>query len=494
MATSLLTTGDGKDEVDGIFPRRRPSTFSYYEIEDSVANFDSATSKEDFALHYAVFQGDLNAVQKLITKDNKDSLDTHGNTPLHIAIMKGYTEIIDLLLKHNVAVKIKNCDGWLPLDEAISYGKRETIAAVLKKFREQYVDGLVSRKKDLMSNLNELGDFYAELKWEFHTWVPFLSRLLPSDLCKIHKCGEKIRVDCTLMDFNEMSWQRGDLSFVFNGEDQNNAKNFIMTIMDNKKREFQKIKLFGAENVDVDLDEQIDLLMSRPVVYANMSTKPIKVSRAQSGFLFFRSDKVETVGEYEAQVYDISDLILLSRKRTEHLSSEDKQQHEHMRKKLEAGDLSSKDLEQSDEVKEVRKSLSPPPQSTVTWDDYISGYESADKRRRVHPGRPIEYHEERRTYKASTAIADSCLLDVSKLLDILEVIVPYKHFQKLRDFINLKLLPDRGFPVKLNVPVFPTVTAIVTLESFQAQQTSAEKFLVPRDYKKFDIKAALKKK
>jgi len=54
--------------------------------------------------------------------------------------------------------------------------------------------------------------------------VPFLSRLLPSDLCKIHKCGEKIRVDCTLMDFNEMSWQRGDLSFVFNGEDQNNGK------------------------------------------------------------------------------------------------------------------------------------------------------------------------------------------------------------------------------------------------------------------------------
>ena len=30
------------------------------------------------------------------------------------------------------------------------------VAAVLKKFREQYVDGLVSRKKDLMSNLNEV--------------------------------------------------------------------------------------------------------------------------------------------------------------------------------------------------------------------------------------------------------------------------------------------------------------------------------------------------
>ena len=34
------------------------------------------------------------------------------------------------------------------------------------------------------------------------------------------------------------------------------------------------------------------IFLHRPIVYANMSTKPIKVSRAQSGFLFFKSDKV----------------------------------------------------------------------------------------------------------------------------------------------------------------------------------------------------------
>ena len=59
-----------------------------------------------------------------------------------------------------------------------------------------------------------------------HT-VPFLSRLLPSDVCKIHKSGSKIRMDCTLMDFNEMSWQRGDLSFIFNGENQSSGKVFF---------------------------------------------------------------------------------------------------------------------------------------------------------------------------------------------------------------------------------------------------------------------------
>lgn len=30
------------------------------------------------------------------------------------------------------------------------------------------------------------------------------------------------------MDFNEMSWQRGDLSFVFNGENQHSGKMFCM--------------------------------------------------------------------------------------------------------------------------------------------------------------------------------------------------------------------------------------------------------------------------
>ena len=34
-----------------------------------------------------------------------------------------------------------------------------------------------------------------------------------------------------------------------------------------------------------------------------------------------------------------------------------------------------------------------------------------------------------------------------RLLDILEVIAPYKHFNKLREFVSLKL--PQGFPVKV---------------------------------------------
>ena len=45
---------------------------------------------------------------------------------------------------------------------------------------------------------------------------------------------------------------------------------------------------------------------------------------------------------------------------------------------------------------------------------------------------------------------------MTKLLDILEVIVPYKHFHKLRQFVDLKLPP--GFPVKLSEHTSTTCT------------------------------------
>ena len=46
-----------------------------------------------------------------------------------------------------------------------------------------------------------------------------------------------------------------------------------------------------------------------------------------------------------------------------------------------------------------------------------------------------------------------------------QVIAPqFKHFQKLRDFIEMKLPP--GFPVKVDIPVLPTVSARVTFQDF----------------------------
>ena len=80
MATSVINSNgvlnDSKDECDGLFSRRM--SIPFLEASECIASFNPAMSKEDLPLHYAVFQGDLKAVEKLVDISNVNSLDTHG--------------------------------------------------------------------------------------------------------------------------------------------------------------------------------------------------------------------------------------------------------------------------------------------------------------------------------------------------------------------------------------------------------------------------------
>ena len=130
--------------------------------------------------------------------------DHQGNTALHLAVMLGRREAVQLLLHHGAPVKLKNGQGWSPLAEAISYGERQTIASLLRKLKQQTKAEMGGRRPDMIEGLRNLGDFCLELKWDFSSWVPLVSRILPSDICRISKKGASVRLDTTLVDFSEM--------------------------------------------------------------------------------------------------------------------------------------------------------------------------------------------------------------------------------------------------------------------------------------------------
>ena len=44
------------------------------------------------------------------------------------------------------------------------------VTSVLRKMKSQSRDSMASRKPHLLRVLGELGDFYLELKWDFHSW------------------------------------------------------------------------------------------------------------------------------------------------------------------------------------------------------------------------------------------------------------------------------------------------------------------------------------
>lgn len=87
----------------------------------------------------------------------------------------------------------------------------------------------------------------------------------------------------------------------------------------------------------MEIEDEVDLLMSTDILAAQVSTKSISFSRAQSGWIF-REDKKEVVaGQYESDLYTVNGLMLESRKRREHLSSDDLQKNKALIESLTKG-------------------------------------------------------------------------------------------------------------------------------------------------------------
>lgn len=122
--------------------------------------------------------------------------------------------------------------------------------------------------------------------------VPLVSRILPSDICRIHKKRSNIRLDTTLVDCNDMKWERGDISFLFTGDSKPSQ---ALTVLDNKLKVFQKVRY---EETEVEIEDEVDILMSSDIVAAHMSTKSITFTRAQSGWLFREDRTVRVITIY----------------------------------------------------------------------------------------------------------------------------------------------------------------------------------------------------
>uniref|UniRef100_A0A6Q2YFJ7 Ankyrin repeat domain-containing protein n=1 Tax=Esox lucius TaxID=8010 RepID=A0A6Q2YFJ7_ESOLU len=417
----------------------------------------------EFPVHECVFKGDVRRLSSLIRTQNISQKDVHGNTPLHLAVMMGHKECALLLLAHNAPVKVKNSQGWSPLAEAISYGDRQMITALLRKLKQQSRESVEDKRPKLLRALKELGDFYLELHWDFQSWVPLLSRILPSDNCKIYKQGINIRLDTTLIDFTDMKCQRGDLSFIFNG-DAPPAKSFY--VLDNEQKVYQRIH---HEESEMETEEEVDILMSSDVYSATLSTKSITFSRSQIGWLF-REDKTERVGNFLADFYSVNGLVLESRKRREHLSEEDILRNKAIMESLsKGGNL----VEQNYEVRDgfCVSGVAPVHCTDRRYVAVIA----------PHLGRALVCKESKKNFKATVAMSQDFPLGIESLLNVLEVIAPFKHFNKLREFVQLKLPP--GFPVKLDIPVFPTITATVTFQEFRYDDFEESIFSIPGDYK-----------
>ncbi|XP_053135906.1 ankyrin repeat domain-containing protein 13A isoform X3 [Hemicordylus capensis] len=429
-----------------------------------------------FPLHDLVWKNDYRQLEKALeNQQDVDQTDPRGRTSLHLAVSLGYIESARVLLSHKADVTKENAQGWTVLHEAVSTGDPEMVHMILQHRNYQQTSATLGGVPELLQKIKETPDFYVEMKWEFTTWVPLLSRLCPSDVCRIWKSGTKLRVDITLLEFKNMSWGRGKRSLIFRGEETGHWAELIEVNHDEKvvaTEHFEISRQIKCLTLDAMSPEskEVERRLTSPILSTSLDTKNIAFERNMSGFLVWRTERSEVVNDYEAKVYTANNVNMVTKVRTEHLTEEEKRRYREDRHPLEffLGTIQHEYGAQQDLTTEYATANNP---TAITPEEYFNpAFDLKDR----DVGRPKEVAVQTRKFKANLWMSEefplSLVEQVSPIIDLMAR--TSAHFARLKDFITLDFPP--GFPVKIEIPLFHIVNAQITFGNVNACSTAEE--------------------
>ncbi|TRY69787.1 hypothetical protein DNTS_006017 [Danionella cerebrum] len=368
------------------------------------------------------------------------------------------------------------------LQEAISSCNPELVRLVLRYRDYQRTTKRLAGIPHLLERLRQAQDFYVEMKWEFTSWVPLVSRICPSDTYRVWKSGQCLRVDTTLMGFEQMTWQRGNRSFIFRGHackqplvlpplsvtHYSDSSATVMEVDHDRQLVFCEtlpcpsssptspsprpcrtpLSLLGALQPS---DEQVAARLSAPVVATQLDTKNISFERNKTGILGWRSEKTEVVNGYESKVYCASNVELITRTRTDHLTDQHKTKTKGGKTPLQSFlGIAEQHIGPNNGVSEQRRFIA----KAFTY------FNPSSSQRDI--GQPCYLTTKTQRFKAKLWLCESHPLSlaeqVAPIIDLMAI--SNTLFAKLRDFITLRLPP--GFPVKIEIPIYHILNARIT--------------------------------
>ncbi|NWR29999.1 AN13A protein, partial [Tachuris rubrigastra] len=249
-----------------------------------------------FPLHVLVWNNDYRRLEQELQDKDVDQRDPRGRTLLHLAVSLGYIESARVLLQHKADVTKENAQGWTVLHEAVSTGDPEMVQMILQHRDYQQAFMTLGGVPELLQKINEV-----------IISLPLLSRVCPSDVCRIWKSGAKLRVDMTLLGFENMAWERGRRSVIFKGGDTggwaevlviNHDEKFVMTEKFEISQHMKRL-ILGSMTPN---RKGVERRLTSPIISTCLDTKNIAFERTTSGFWVWKTEKAEGVSGYEAKV------------------------------------------------------------------------------------------------------------------------------------------------------------------------------------------------
>ena len=387
------------------------------------------TTKEsilDYPLHRAVFSRDLKALREYCSGENSNWIfkdihepDMHGNTPLMIAVKLQRYEEATVLVDYGAQPKFRlSRHHYTPLEQALGLRDKTLLHLLVSAQKKHFIDMIESSHYKFVDQLKELPDFSLVMKWECDSaFIPFLKKMTPSDNYRVYKRGADVRIDLSLVGWENLKSKRGDYSIIFKGEDKR------IHFLDHENKLAKDII---AEPSVLEIEKEVNKLLKKQLCKGdfeilNTELKPCKTWRG--------AHKTKVVGNFDSLKYKMSCSILY-----------------HTFKPPEANCM------------------------PLNFSDYFySGLNSEKPKLNSHS----------KSITSSLYTTNVFPFRVNDFLPFLDLISTVSEkAQKIKSFFSETLSDFPGFPVKVAVPILSGVKLVVSFQDLELKSPNKRLFEV----------------
>ncbi|KAJ0983050.1 hypothetical protein J5N97_011305 [Dioscorea zingiberensis] len=390
------------------------------------------------------------------------------DTALHLAVRLNLPAAVSSLAAAGADPSLQNAAGWTPLQEAISLRRRPLALILLRHHRLSALSKLRRRLPALLSALRRLPDFYLELSLRLDSpLLPFL----PRDSLRLWKRSGDLRADSALPSLaSSLRPRRHPLSFLFLSSPPAPHPPGSLLVLDRAKKQIRDA-FEGADSLDPSPDDT-DLIADASAYRPGLDvTKAELIPRTN----WRGREKTETVGEWKTRVYDVNNVVF-SFKTLKPVDGSDDQEILPLDLDEEDGFLVAEipDLPARHSCSDLghRRKME------------IGGRRSVDvSRERVRINREMvsmaargKEKEMVKSLRPSLWLTEDFPLKTEEFLPLLDILSnKVKAVRRLRELLTAKL-PPGTFPVKVAIPIVPTVRLVITFNKFTYLQPSEEFF------------------
>lgn len=318
---------------------------------------------------------------------------------------------------------------------------------------------------------------------------------------KIWKKGANFRVDTTLVGYENLKWTRGRLSIIFRELPAGSERPGEVLIVDYVHERFEnatEVQLGRQDTIDEQIERELREICSGPLLTTQAATSNC---RFEPMLNWRGAQKEESVSGYKCKMLSMDGFVYRALQR--HL----KDGATGDAKALPSSSSSSAASSSAPASKEVAKVDASPRQETSTGkeptgpidhsvgDDLAMSWDRYARAQAAPTGKvPLLYKNEyvtgkERVFKGTVWVTPQFQRKATDFLPIFECMVlsnQPKRFEKLAEFVRLRL-PEDQFPVKVELPVFPTISGQATFLIYQekaASEIDDQLFQVPESFTK----------